>query len=194
MIEKTLVLIKPDGVKRHLIGEVIKRFEMRGLKVIALQMVHPTKEQMDSHYPKDKEYLAQLGGKTIKTYKEFELPTTLIEDYKTEDPYKIGLLVRKWLIEFMTSGPIVKIVIEGLHAIRMVRKIIGHTIPAFAEPGTLRGEFSVDSPAIANIKKRAVKNLIHASGNKEEAEKEIKIWFAPSDLHNYETVHNFTEN
>jgi len=187
--ERTLVLIKPDGIKRHLIGEVIRRFETRGLKIVALKMIHPTKSQMDMHYPKDKAYITQLGEKTIKTYKEFELPSTLIEDYNTEDPYKIGLLVRKWLVDFMTSGPIVKMIVEGLHSIKMVRKLIGHTIPAFAEPGTIRGEFSVDSPAIANIKKRAVKNLIHASGNKEEAEHEIKLWFLPEEMHDYKTIH-----
>lgn len=188
--EKTLVLIKPDGVKRHLIGETIKRFEARGLKIVALQMTWPTKEQMGSHYPKDKEYLTQLGGKTIKTYEEFEI-SSLKDDFGTDDPYEIGVEIRKFLIDFMTSGPIVKMVVEGVHAIKMVRKIIGNTIPAFAEPGTLRGEFSVDSPAIANIKKRSVKNLIHASGNKQEAEKEIGIWFSPEDLHDYKTLYDF---
>lgn len=189
--EKTLVLIKPDGVKRHLIGETTKRFEARGLKIVALQMVWPTKEQMDAHYPKDKDWITGLGNNTIKSYKEFEIPSTLLEDYNTENPYEIGLKVREWLIEFMTSGPIVKMVIEGLHAIKMVRKIIGQTVPAFAEPGTIRGDFSIDSPDLANMKKRAVKNLIHASGNKQEAEHEISHWFSPKDLYSYKTIHDF---
>ncbi|MBI3623093.1 nucleoside-diphosphate kinase [Candidatus Pacearchaeota archaeon] len=188
--ERTLVLIKPDGVKKHLIGEVIKRFESRGLKIVALKMSWPTKIQMDIHYPKDKEWIAGLGNNTIKSYKEFNNPTTVKEDFGTENPYEIGLKVREWLIDFMTSGPIVKIVVEGLNAIKMVRKIVGQTIPAFAEPGTIRGDFSIDSPDLANMKKRAVKNLIHASGNPQEAEHEISHWFSPEEIHEYETIHD----
>ena len=188
--ERTVVLIKPDGVKKHLIGEIIRRFEVRGLKIIALQLTHPTKKQMDLHYPKDKAYITNLGNNTVKSYKEFEVSSTLKEDYGTEDPYEIGLKIRQWLIDYMTSAPIVKMIIEGLHAIKMVRKIIGNTIPAFAEPGTIRGDFSIDSPDFANAKKRAVKNLIHASGNKQEAEHEILLWFSPEDIHSYEGVHD----
>jgi len=187
-MERTLILIKPDGVKHSLIGNIIKRFESRGLKIVALQLIHPTKDQMDNHYPKDKEWIIGLGNNTVRSYKEFEMPTTLTQDYGTEDPHEIGLKVREWLINFMTSGPIVKIVVEGLHAIKMVRKIVGPTIPAFAEPGTIRGDFSIDSPDFANAKKRAVQNLIHASGNKQEAEEEIKLWFSPEEIYEYRTA------
>tara|TARA_Y100000034_G_scaffold134499_1_gene203094 strand:- start:3582 stop:4166 length:585 start_codon:yes stop_codon:yes gene_type:complete len=190
MIERSLVLIKPDGVERSLVGEVIARFEKVGLKIVGLKLIHPTEEQMDSHYPKDKEWISGMGNNTIRSYKEFDIPTTLKEDYGTEDPYELGVMIRKWLIDFMTSGPIVKMVVEGLNAISMVRKIIGKTVPAFAEPGTIRGDFSVDSPDLANLKKRAVKNLIHASGNKEEAKHEIGIWFSPEDLFEYENLHD----
>jgi nucleoside-diphosphate kinase len=189
--ERTLVLIKPDGVKRHLIGEIIRRFEARGLKVVALQMTLPTREQIGNHYPKNKEWITGLGNNTVKGYKEFEIQTTLLEDYGTEDPYEIGLKVREWLVDFMTSGPIIKMVVEGLHSIKMVRKIVGQTVPAFAEPGTIRGDFSIDSPDLANMRKRAVRNLIHASGNKEEAEYEIAHWFNKEDIHSYNTIHDF---
>ena len=187
--ESTLVLIKPDGVKRGLIGEVIKRFEARGLKIIALNMVWPSKEQIDKHYPKTRDWIEGLGKNTAKSYKEFNIPSTLQEDYGTEDVYEIGKKVREWLIEFMVSGPIIKMVVEGLHAIKMVRKIVGPTVPAFAEVGTIRGDFSIDSPDFANIKRRAVHNLIHASGNKEEAEYEISHWFSKEELHSYSTIH-----
>ncbi|MFQ5530987.1 MAG: nucleoside-diphosphate kinase [Candidatus Nanoarchaeia archaeon] len=193
MQERTLVLIKPDGVKKALIGEVIKRFESLGLKIIALQLTNPTREQMDMHYPKDKDYITNLGNNTLRCYKEFELPSTPEEEYGTNDPYEIGLKVRGWLLDFMTSGPIVKIVVEGLHAIKTVRKITGVTIPAFAEPGSIRGDFSIDSPDYANAKKRAIKNLIHASGNREEAEHEIALWFSPEDLHEYKTIHDLMD-
>lgn len=187
--ERTLVLIKPDGVKKGLVGEIIKRFESRGLKIIALQMITPTKEQIDSHYPKDKEWITNLGKNTEKSYKEFKISSTLKQDYGTEDLYEIGKKVREWLVDFMISGPIIKMIIEGPHAIKMVRKIVGPTIPAFAEAGTIRGDFSVESSYLANINKRAIQNLIHASGNEEEAKYEIKHWFSEKELHDYKTLH-----
>lgn len=187
--ERTLVLIKPDGVKRALIGEIIKRFESRGLKIVALHMTHPTKEQMDAHYPKGEEWINGLGNNTIRSYKEFEMPTTLKEDFGTEDPYELGQKVREWLLNYMTSGPIVKIVVQGLHAVKTVRKIVGPTIPAFAEGGTIRGDLSIDSPDFANFKRRAVQNLIHASGTVDEAEHEIQLWFSPEDIQQYKTGH-----
>ena len=109
----------------------------------------------------------------------------LRDDFGTEDLHEIGQMVRRWLVRYMTSGPLVKMVVAGLHAIPMVRKIVGHTVPSFAEMGTIRGDFSVDSPALANAQKRAVHNLIHASGNVEEAENEIKLWFSPAEIHDY---------
>lgn len=184
--ERTLVLIKPDGVKRGLVGDVLNRFEARGLKVVALQMIHPTREHMDKHYPKERDWIEGLGKNTIRSYEEFKIPSTIKGDYGTEDPYEIGLMVRDWLVDFMVSAPIVKIVVEGLHAIRMVRKIVGPTIPAFAEMGTIRGDFSVDSPVLANLEKRAVHNLIHASGNPAEAEYEIQHWFKPEEIHSFQ--------
>ncbi len=183
--ERTLILIKPDGVKRGLVGEILFRIEKRGLKIIALEMIWPTHDEMDSHYPKDKEWITGLGRNTARSYEEFKIPSTLKEDYGTEDHHEIGLKVRDWLVDFMISGPVIKIVVEGLHAIRMVRKIVGPTIPAFAEMGTIRGDFSVDSPVLANVQKRAVHNLIHASGNSEEAAYEINHWFQKSDIHSY---------
>lgn len=183
--ERTLVLIKPDGVKRGLIGEVVERIESRGLKVVGLGLIRPTREEMDRHYPKDKEWVTGLGRNTAKSYDEFHIPSTLMDDYGTEDIYEIGKLVREWLVDFMISGPIVKMVVEGLHSIRMVRKIIGSTIPAFAEMGTIRGDFSVDSPVLANVQRRAVHNLIHASGNPEEALHEINLWFPAGEIHHY---------
>ncbi|MFH1325408.1 MAG: nucleoside-diphosphate kinase [archaeon] len=193
MNEKTLVMIKPDGVKRGLVGEVIKRFEARNLKIVALEMSHPTKKQMDAHYPKDKAWIENLGKNTARSYDEFKIPSTLKKDFGTDNLYEIGKKIREWLIDYMTSDPIVKMVVEGPHAIKMVRKIIGSTVPAFAEVGTIRGDFSVESSDTANIKKRAVKNLIHASGSEQEAEHEIKHWFSPEDIHEYKTLHDLHE-
>lgn len=183
--EKTVVIIKPDGVKRGLVGEIVRRIEQRGLKIVALQMFQATTEQMDAHYPKDREWITNLGKNTARAYEEYKIPSTLKEDYGTDDLFEIGVLVRKWLVDFMTSGPLVKMMVSGLHGIAMVRKIVGSTIPSFAEMGTIRGDFSVDSPALANAQRRAMHNLAHASGSQEEAENELRLWFMQAEIHDY---------
>lgn len=181
--ERTVVLIKPDGVKRGLIGEIISRIERRGLKVIACKMIHATADQIDGHYPKDENYIDNLGQKSINTYQKYNMDP--IKEMGTDDGYKIGVEVRKWLVNGMTEGPIIKMVIEGIHAIEMVRKIVGKTIPAFSEMGTIRGDFSVDSPDLANRQKRAIRNLIHASGDAQEATHELAYWFSPEEIFDY---------
>jgi len=181
--ERTCVLIKPDGVKRGLVGEVVHRFEQRGLKIIALKMFQATKEQVDSHYPKDSAWIKRLGGKTIKNYQTYGLDPK--KELSTDDPDKVGQQVREWLIDYLVSGPMVKMVVGGIHAIKMVRKIVGPTMPSDAEMGTIRGDFSVDDAALANRKKRSVHNLIHASETEEEAEHEVALWFSPEEIHDY---------
>jgi len=181
--EKTVLLIKPDGVKRGLIGEIISRIEKRGLKIIALQMFWATKEQIDGHYPKDEKWIRRLGEKTLENYKKYGIDP--MKELGTEDPLEIGKQVRGWLLDFMTSGPIVKMVIKGIHAISMVRKIVGPSMPAQAEMGTIRGDFSVDDATAANRDKRAIHNLVHASETEEEARHELEFWFAPNEIYDY---------
>lgn len=181
--EKTLLIIKPDGVKRGLIGEIISRIEKRGLKIIALEMVRASKEQIDGHYPKNEAWIKRLGEKTLKSYKEYGFDAK--KELGTEDTLEIGNQVRDWLLDFLTSGPIVKMVVSGIHAIDMVRKIVGPSMPALAEMGTIRGDFSVDDATAANRNKRAVHNIVHASETPQEAEHELKYWFSPEDIHDY---------
>lgn len=181
--EKTVLIIKPDGVKRGLIGEILSRIERRGLKVIALQMVWATKNQIDGHYPKDEVWLRRIGEKTMKNYNNYGLDVK--KELGTNDTLKIGQMVRKWLIDYMTSGPLVKAVISGIHAVDMVRKIAGNTMPAQAEMGTIRGDFSVDDATVANREKRAIHNILHASETSQEAEHELEYWFAPEEIHEY---------
>ncbi|TSC75090.1 MAG: nucleoside-diphosphate kinase [Parcubacteria group bacterium Gr01-1014_30] len=181
--EKTVVIIKPDGVKRGLVGEIFSRIERRGLKVIALQMIWATKNQIDGHYPKDDSWIKRLGEKTLNNYKNYGLDAK--KELGTGDPLKIGQMVRGWLIDYLTSGPLVKAVISGIHAVDMVRKIAGATMPAQAEMGTLRGDFSVDDATVANKDKRAIHNILHASETPEEAEHELQYWFAPEEIHDY---------
>jgi nucleoside-diphosphate kinase len=184
--ERTYVMLKPDGVKRGLVGEVIRRMEQRGLKIIALSMVQATKEQMDGHYPKDDTWIERLGEKTLKTYAKYNLDP--VEEMGTADKKEIGTEVRKWLIDYMVSAPVVKVVVQGIHAIDMVRKLTGDTIPAFAEMGTIRGDYSVDSAASANGDKRAIHNILHASETAEEAEHEIGYWLSPEQVCTYARV------
>lgn len=173
--EKTFVMIKPDGVKKGLIGEIIRRFEQRDLKIVALEMFQPTREQIDNHYPKDEKWIARLGEKTLATYEKYSVDP--INELNTDNQKEIGLMVRTWLVDYMTSAPLVRMVVQGIHAVDMVRKIVGVTMPYLADMGTIRGDFSNDSPILANTEKRAIMNLIHASETKEEAEHEIKHWF-----------------
>ncbi len=173
--EKTFVLIKPDGVRKGLVGEVIKRFEQRDLKIVALEMFMPTRTQIDNHYPKDKAWVTRLGEKTIATCQKYGY--SVKDDLGTEDPAKIGPMIRKWTVDFMVSAPLVKMVVQGLHAVDVVRKIAGSTMPYAAEMGTIRGDHSIDSALLANKERRAVANILHASETPQEAEHEIKHWF-----------------
>ncbi|MCR4333609.1 MAG: nucleoside-diphosphate kinase [Patescibacteria group bacterium] len=181
--ERTYVMIKPDGVKKGLIGEIIKRFEQRDLKVVALEMFQPTFDEMDNHYPKDPAWIRRLGQKTIATYEKYQLDIS--QDFESTDPEKLGPEIRKWLVDYMLSAPLVKMVVEGTHAVDMVRKIAGPTLPYLADMGTIRGDFSVDSPALANAEKRAVANILHASETPDEALHEIKHWFKEGTIHSY---------
>ena len=165
MVQKTLVLLKPDAVQRNLIGEIIKRYEDAGLRVVELKMMMAPLEVIKKHYPEDEEYLRLIGEKSVKAGEN------------VEDPVEMGRMVVSWLRDFITSGPIVAMVLEGEDAVVRVRKITGFTDPATAEKGSIRGDLGTDSILKANAEKRPVWNLIHASGSLEEAEKEISLWF-----------------
>jgi len=181
--EKTCVLIKPDGVKRGLVGEIISRIEQRGLKIVALAMVWAKREQVDEHYPKNEKWIRRLGEKTLATYEKYGIDPN--KELGTSDALKIGKMVRGWLIDYLAGGPLVKMVVQGVHAVDMVRKMTGNTCPNLAEMGTIRGDYSVDSPAAANRDKRAIHNIIHASETPEEAEHEIALWFKKDEIHDY---------
>jgi len=179
--EKTLVLVKPDGVKRGLVGEVVKRIERRGLKVIAMKMTQVGRAHLEEHFPKTDEWVERLGQKTMKTFVEYGIDPVAAQG--TADTKELGKMVKESLFAYMQSGPVVAIVVQGIHAIDMVRKLAGHTLPVFAEMGTIRGDYSVDSPSVANVEKRAIHNIMHASETVEEATNEISLWFKPEEVH-----------
>ncbi len=181
--EITFVMIKPDGVRRGLTGEIIRRIEKVGLKVVALEMDHPSLKQIDDHYPKDDAWMTRIGNKALEVYEKYGYSAK--ETLGTEDPLEIGKLARQWTLEYVSSGPVVKMVIKGIHAIDMVRKMGGKTSPAMSEMGTIRGDFSVDSALAANMEHRAIYNLIHASETMEEAQHEIEHWDMKKKIHEY---------
>lgn len=165
MIQRTLVLIKPDGVKRNLIGEIISRFEKEDLKVIGLKMVTPSKEEAQRHYGADEGYLRTIGEKSVAA------------GDKVEDLVEQGRIIINSMRSFLTSGRVVAMILEGEDAIARVRQITGYTDPSRAQKGTIRGDLGEDSILNANREGRPVYNLVHASGDEKEAKKEIKIWF-----------------
>lgn len=181
--ERTLILVKPDGIQRGLIGEILARLERAGLKVVALKMVRAERGLLERHYPADDAWVRTIGGKTREAFQTYGLDVRA--QMGTDDPLEIGRQVRRWLIEFMQTTPVVAAVLEGVHAVSVTRKIIGGTLPVFAEPGTIRGDFSVDAPTVANQGRRPVRNLIHASGSVEEAAHEVALWFGAQEILDY---------
>jgi nucleoside-diphosphate kinase len=180
--ERTLIIIKPDGVQRSLIGEIIKRYERLGLKLIAIKMVVATKEHVEKFYTLDPKWRVITGEKTIKNYRDKGLTPP------SEDPKEITAKILENLKRYMTSGPVIAMVWQGAHAVKIVRKITGGTEPLSSDVGTIRGDLVMDSYQMCDADGRAVRNLIHASGTLEEADNEINHWFEKGEIINYRLV------
>ncbi len=181
MIEKTLVLLKPDAVQRALVGEILSRFERPGFKIIGLKMCYATKNVAGKHYADDEAWLTSVGEKMKKAYEA--------KGQKIADSAKaIGQRVRQQLIDFITMSPTVAVVLEGHDVINKVRTVVGDTAPSKAAPGTIRGDYSFDSYGLADVSGRPIQNLIHASDSSESAKREIAIWFMKDEIHPYQRV------
>jgi nucleoside-diphosphate kinase len=182
--QRTFCMIKPDGVMRGLVGEIIHRFEKAGLRIVAMKMLVPTEELARKHYPSsDERWVARLGDKGLSTLEDLGLDA--VATFGTADRTELGEMVVDGLVKYFQSGPVVPMIIEGVQAIDMVRKLVGSTLPFKADCGTIRGDFSVDTPAVANVEKRAIHNIIHASENAEEAANEIALWFKGEKVCDY---------
>ncbi len=177
--ERTLVIVKPDGVQRSLIGEIVGRYERTGLKLVGLKMLVPSPEFVEKHYSLDPEWRVKTGLKTIESYKK------KAKTPPSEDPLEVTEVILKNLKKYLSAGPVVAMVWEGIHAVGIVRKVTGGTEPLTSDVGTIRGDLTIDSYEISDVDGRAVRNLLHASGSPEEAEKEIAFWFAPEELFDY---------
>jgi nucleoside-diphosphate kinase len=158
-VQKTLVVFKPDTVQRGLVGEILSRFERVGLKIVATKMIAPNKEHYYKHYEEIGQMVTRRG----------------------EHAFNVTL-------NMMVQGPVIAMVFEGVEAVPLVRKLVGPTEPKSAEPGTIRGDFSHMSFGYADSENKGIPNLIHASGDEEEAEKEIAHWFTPDELYQYEAL------
>jgi nucleoside-diphosphate kinase len=175
-MERTLILIKPDGVERGLIGEILARLERTGLKIVALKMVKATREQADKHYALTEEWMMAVYTKAKAKYEANG------ESFPFPDHIAYGTSIKNGLVDFLASTPIVALIVEGELSVSSVRRIVGATEPASSAPGTIRGDFSIDTYGLANSQNRPLRNLIHASGTVDEAKTEIAIWFSESEL------------
>ena len=175
-------MIKPDGIQRTLVGEIVKRYERLGLKLTAVKMMVPTEEFIEQHYTLDPNWRTVTGEKTIKSYQSKGLtPPSL-------DPLEITAIILKNLKKYMTAGPVVAMVWQGAHSVKIIRKVTGGTEPLTSDVGSIRGDFVLDSYQMTDADNRSIRNLVHASGSPEEAEMEIKHWFKPEEIINYSLV------
>lgn len=184
-MEKTVIIIKHDGVARGLMGEIIKRFERIGLKLVALEFIQGTEDMGKSHYPDSEKWYRKVGERTLSEYKEKGIDP--IKELGSEDPIEIGKLIKQWNVEYLTFGPVLAMVWEGPGAVKIGRKLVGETNPANALPGTIRGDFSIDNAELANAHKRPFYNLVHASGEVAEANEEMALWFENIEVMDYST-------
>ncbi len=179
--ERSLVLLKPDTVQRSLVGEVIKRFEQTGLKIVSMKMIIPTEAQLLVHYNKDDSWYERKGKGIVE-----ELTTQGQEI--TKEPIEYGKDIIRTIVRYMTAAPVVAMILEGNKAVSVVTKIVGTTEPSTSDVGTIRGDYTVDSYSHSTFENRAVRNLVHQSESPEEAEREIAIWFKDEEIMNYVTA------
>lgn len=180
--ERTFVIIKPDGIQRTLIGEIIHRYERTGLKLVALKMTTPDAKTVEKHYMVDPGWIRKVGEKSIISYEK----KGLVAPFR--DPEECGRAVLGRLKKYLTTGPVIAMVWQGNKAVGIIRKLTGGTEPLTSDVGTIRGDFTVDSYDMSDLDDRAIRNLIHASGSVEEAEKEIAIWFEENEILKYNLV------
>ncbi len=179
--ERTLVILKPDAVQRGLIGEVIKRLENTGLKLVAMKLVNATEDQLWQHYNKDDEWFLKKGTRTIEERTAMGMP---IE----KEAIEYGKDIIRALVKFMSCGPVVPMIWEGNQAVGIVKKIVGSTEPLSSDSGTLRGDYTLDSYELASLDSRAVRNLIHCSDPLSDAVREIPIWFTEEEILKYRLI------
>jgi nucleoside-diphosphate kinase len=183
MIQRSLVLLKPDAVQRGIIGEILHRFERAGLKVIGAKLLEADEKVVKKHYKKDEKWHKKIGELNLQDCVAYDINP--MDTFGTADAVEIGRVVNGWLYDMFKMGPVFAFVLEGPKAVKKIRDLVGPTYPDAAPAGTIRGDFGLDSALSSMKRKRAVLNLIHASGTPEEAEDEIKMWFDEQEILRY---------
>jgi nucleoside-diphosphate kinase len=182
-IQQTVVLVKPDGMRKRIVGDVITRFEKVGFKLVAMKLVWVDRDLVGKHYMDEKEYLTAVGQRSLDDYQKYGFDPK--ESLGIVDAYEIGKVVRNANMDALSSGPLVAMIWEGIDAVQVGRKMVGSTNTSSAVPGSIRGDYSSDLPILATSNRRPIRTLVHASGNQKEAEFEIKLWFKEDEIHKY---------
>jgi nucleoside-diphosphate kinase len=186
-LERSLVLLKPDAVQRGITGEILDRIEQTGLKIVGAKLIKADPKVIREHYKKDAAWHKKIGEFNIKDCKNLDVDVK--EVFGTEDTEQIGKIVNEWLFAYVEESPVFAFVFEGPNAVNKIRSLVGSTYPDTAPPGTIRGDYGLDSAVTSLIRKRSVYNLVHASGTIDEAAHEISLWFRPDELISYKRVH-----
>ncbi len=181
--QRTFVFIKPDAVQRSLVGTFIQKFEQAGLKVVASKFMIPEEAKLWTHYNKSDEWYTKKGENMIVNLQEKGMEIT-------KPAIEYGKDIVRALIDFMTAGPAMALVLEGNEAVDVVVKLVGSTEPKSSDVGTIRGDFTADTYKIANLDNRAVRNLMHCSDTPENALTEIGIWFEEGEIVKYNNVND----
>lgn len=179
-MEKALVVIKPDGMEKRVVGKAISKFEEGGLKIVGIKMAKANKDLVGRHYIADKKWLLAVG----KSAKAADAKRGIVNK---DTEMQIGMRIRSYLMNELTRLPVIAIVLEGQDANKTARKIAGATEPKSAEPNTIRGMLSSDTYRLADMEKRPIRNIVHVSDSPKSAKREISVWFKPSELYAYKT-------
>ncbi len=187
MIERSLVLMKPDAVQRGIVGEILSRFERMGLKIVGAKLIQAGEELSRKHYNHDDEWAVKTGMKNLEECDEYNLNP--VEIFGTDDAKEIGKMIDKWSAFFISSAPVLALVLAGPNAVQRIRDHVGKLFPFASPPGTIRGDYGLDSSPVTMRRGRVTYNLIHASGTVEEAQQEIDLWFKKDELLDYKRIH-----
>ncbi len=179
--ERTVIAVKPEAIQRGLVGELISKFEKRGLKMVGCKLMAPSAEQVGRHYADDESWYLSSGTKTHQNYVDKGVDPGMT-------PIELGKRTRDWLMGHLTDRPVLWMVWEGPHAVALGRKTAGATNPLTADIGSIRGDYGTDSYEASDELQRAIHSLVHASGSVEEADAEIKIWFKEDEILDYDLV------
>lgn len=181
--ERTFVILKPDTIQRGLVGEVVRRLERTGLKLVAAKMLVADEARLLKHYGKDDEWYLAKGTKRVQLMKDAGKSVD-----ESRPPIEYGKDIIRGVVRYMQVCPVVAMVWEGNQAVTVVKKLVGSTDPTESDVGTIRGDYQLDSYSLSDAEQRGIRNLIHCSDKVSEAEREIAIWFALDELHNYRHV------